>query len=729
MKKLSSLIFFTLLSICLFAVPARPGARFVSQPNGEKIEVYAYGDEAYHYLTDKQGNLLERNAEGYLVSTGVKQTAQNIKSRRAMSTRRHAACAPKATAENFKSKGLVILANFKDLQFTTGGLKDFDDMLNGDNYTYGGATGSVRQYYSDQSSGAFKPEFKIYGPVTLSQNYSYYGQNDRRGDDTHVGAMVKEACELAIQQYDIDLEEFDIDGDGYVDFVDVLYAGYGEADYDDEDCVWPCEWSLKESDAKTVLTYGNKKIDTFSCHQELYGETGDRAGIGTACHEFGHVFGLPDFYDYEHPTLGYWDLMDGGAYNNDGRTPPSFSGYERMFAGWAEPRVLNQSEEVTLSELQGSQEILIITATGQHNLDGVFPEPEDFYILENRQATKWDKYLPGHGMLIWKIQYDVNDWYSNTPNAYDTKDQGVAIMAADGEVDYEVYQGSYYSYGDSGDPFPGTSNSGKGVTEYKKIPGYAITDIKEDNQQITFTLTVSEVPDTPVLEGEQTFVKVTSAPQDWTGTYLIVYEDMSLALDGSLSKLDAPSNTEAVTIRDNTIVADIEIAFNVTATGSGYAMCNQDGQYIGQTDTQRNGLAQSSTPFELNIQMNGQDVDIYDKSSQMHLRYNTDHGQERFRFYKQASYTKQQPIQLYRAVSGTAVDNITSAFGISTENHSIVLTGLEVNAQVTVYNISGQLVYSDTATNSDMTINVDNGVYMVRVVQNGKAETRKTMIR
>ena len=481
MKKSAILGFALLMAVSATAVPAHPGKRTAQQADGTTLEYRVVGDERYHYMVDADGDMLVRNEAGFLEKAGKEPTEEQIRAQRAASKIQPKAAPRRVGEHNLISKGLVILVNYKDTKFKAANTKaEFEDLFNGDNYTYNGATGSVRQYYSDQSNGQFKPTLDVYGPVTLSNNKSYYGGNDSQGYDKRLGEMVAEACKAAYQQYNINLNDYDANGDGYVDFIDIMYAGYGEADSDDADAVWPCEWELSSSDYGNMLTLGGKKIDLFSCHQELdgYGTMkGKRAGIGTPCHEFSHVFGLPDFYDttYKNATLGAWDIMDAGSYNNSSRTPPGFSGYERMFAGWAKPRLLNSAETVTLQELQGSQEVLVVSTSGTHNLDAINPNPKTFYILENRQQKSWDKYLPGHGMLIWKIQYNATKWEQNTVNNAAVSKQGVAIMAADGKVKSTTYQGQVSTEGDDGDPYPGSTKK----TSYEISTTYPITDITE----------------------------------------------------------------------------------------------------------------------------------------------------------------------------------------------------------------------------------------------------------
>ena len=131
------------------------------------------------------------------------------------------------------------MVNFSDKAFTTSH-ETINDMLNGDHFTrhytysysYGGKTysetvdseGSAKQYFHDQSYGQYNPVFDVVGPYTLSQNYAYYGKNKSNGDDSNVGAMIKEACELA-DKGGADFTKYDNDNNGVVDFVYILYAG------------------------------------------------------------------------------------------------------------------------------------------------------------------------------------------------------------------------------------------------------------------------------------------------------------------------------------------------------------------------------------------------------------------------------------------------------------------------------------------------------------------------
>ena len=85
----------------------------------------------------------------------------------------------------------------------------------------------MKEYFEDQSEGQFIPKFEIIGPVDLPNKMVYYGGNDENGADQRAQEMIEEACKRA--NTETDFSKFDNNGDGYVDIVYVIYAGYGEA--------------------------------------------------------------------------------------------------------------------------------------------------------------------------------------------------------------------------------------------------------------------------------------------------------------------------------------------------------------------------------------------------------------------------------------------------------------------------------------------------------------------
>ena len=168
-----------------------------------------------------------------------------------------------------------------------------------------------------------------------------------------------------------------------------------------------------------------------------------------------------------------------------------------------------------------------------------------------------------------------------------------------------------------------------------------------------YTITVEEKATEPEEPSSTPkFVKVTSAPSDWSGTYLIVYETGKVAFDGSRTTMDAVSNTISVTISNGEIAhtSNLEAStFVIAKSGSNYTVKSASGYYVGQTSN-ANGLKSSkTTSYNHTISMTGADVNLV--SGGAYLRYNAASDQKRFRYYKSSSYTGQKSIQLYKLVN------------------------------------------------------------------------------
>lgn len=525
-NKLLLISAFTLFCFQLSAVPALPYPIKITQPDGTQITVILRGDERSHYHTTTDGypvirnekgifNYAEINKNGQLIDTQIKasdiqertaveksflksiqqekETFVNTLQKRVRATAASSRVmqSPAKFPINGTPRSLVILANFSDLAFRINTPHTpqvaFTNLLNEPNYSTNGGTGSAKDYFRDNSMGVFNPQFDVVGPYTLPQPYSFYGANDPNKNDQDINPtqMVIDACTLASQN-GVNFTQYDTDNDGFVDNVFIYYAGYNEAENAPEETVWPHRWEVIPGDNYTgtvaSTTFNGRKVRDYACTSELKGRRGNNmCGIGTFCHEFGHVLGLPDFYptdEHVHHTLSYWDIMDSGPYLNDGRTPPAYSGYERFCVNWLVPMKLNAPTDITLEPLTISNRAFIITQNGNHNLNSENPQPQEFFMLENRQPIGWDRFLRGHGLLITRINYDAVKWNNNAPNN-DPENMGVDIIEADGVANDDTL---------AGDPFPGIST----IREYTPtlhsgtIINKPLTAIEEKSNNIYF---------------------------------------------------------------------------------------------------------------------------------------------------------------------------------------------------------------------------------------------------
>lgn len=524
------------------AVPAFPGPIVFTQPDGSEITVYIRGDERAHCYLSADGYLLvnDNNALYYgkaladgkivrsdilakkaenrsasdlaflagvdmsLVDSSMRKIAEQSKFSVGEMAMRPAAKAASSSASEQghpsygkglfpgthfpafgEQKGLVVLVEYQDVKFTLANAADyFSRLLNEEGFSDYNATGSARDYFIQNSNGQFMPEFDVYGPITLSHNREFYGGNNKNGDDNAPEQMVIEAC----QQLDseVDFTQYDRDGDGLIDNVYVFYAGSGEASGGGANSVWPHSWN--------VVYVGNYMFDgvrlaNYACSNEWYSGPD---GIGTFVHEFSHVMGLPDLYATSYTssfTPGSWCVMDNGSYNNNSRTPPGYGAFERNALGWCKPKVVTGEEgDCELEHIGETNEAYLIPTE----------KANEFFLMENRQKKGWDTYIPGHGMLIWHIDYNEAVWNSNTVNNTSSHQR----------VDLEEADGMRSEENRDGDAFPGTA----GVTSFTDDtnPGMLtwsdsrlympITDIKESNGVVSFHIETRDKPEPLAME-------------------------------------------------------------------------------------------------------------------------------------------------------------------------------------------------------------------------------------
>lgn len=535
MNKRFYLMVVAVLFLCvdsMKAVPAHPGAVKVQQPDGSYVSLRLIGDEWRHFQTTLDGYSVVKDNKGFyvyaekqngqLLPTGlvahdeaerttmeqafladvkkyqapemteqVAQMRQMVQQRQqeVLATRR--AQGRRATDyANFR--GLIILIEFNDKSFSRDDyLEIITDMVNKEGYEgydlnkpkkqkY---TGSVRDYYSDNSGGKFQPQFDVVGPYKV--DFSQYDCNIEKGKCSQI---IRAAIDSADVVGGVNFKDYDGDNDGNVDLVYFIVAGNG-ANYDgnDENLWWPYRsviWPRVKKDGVYLFDYASST--------ELYGYTSDPStvgidGIGTICHEFSHVLGLPDFYDTDYEGSGGlsvdpgdWSVMAGGCYENYSRTPVGYSLFERYSVRFCdEPEVIDAEGSYTLDPLYSSFK--------GYRIDS--PVSNEFFLFENRQknAFKWDAYLPGSGMLVHRVEKPGSSvWTGNRVNANPDHNY------------YEVVWANGKDHAHSAaDVFPGTKkvrtlNAATSPANLKSWSGKAtkwgLTDITMQNGIITFNV-------------------------------------------------------------------------------------------------------------------------------------------------------------------------------------------------------------------------------------------------
>lgn len=432
MKK--TLLTSALLSVVIsaFAVMADPTPFEYTLPDGSKVMAIMHGDEFHSYITTLDGTILQGSKEETLVETTMRKVAQS-------NIRRVGGDFPKKGSP----RSLAILINFKNepMQHSR---EEFENLLNQSGYSVNGSTGSCRDYYIASSDSLFQPYFDVYGPYTVSKTSAQY----TNAEPKYGTSALIEAIRIA-ESEGLDFSKYDMDNDGVVDNIFFYYAGHNQAEGGGTSTIWPHQSTL----SYRGIYVSGKQVASYACTSELRGAGGSTiCNIGTFCHEFGHVLGLPDFYDTEHDnayTIGAWDLMCSGSYNNESRTPPAFTAYERWFMGWITPTQITEAGNYILRPLNTSGEAYLL-ANNPSNMNVKNPNPNEFFLLEYRTASGWDAprgSLPGYGMLVWHIDYNANAWNSNTPN--NSTPLRYHMEEANGR--------------DAGAPYPGTSNVTKWI--------------------------------------------------------------------------------------------------------------------------------------------------------------------------------------------------------------------------------------------------------------------------
>lgn len=398
------------------AVIAYPHPINVTQPDGTVITIQLHGDEYLNWVTC--GNsLVEKGDDGYWHYTSFDaNTGNKVQGARVIATpagdgslvtppaqlvekalmqRKQNTRTAKNASGNSISLGakrfLILLIEFSDKSFTMG-KEDFTGLLNSDNYSYNGAVGSVNKYYKEISFGKFNPIFDVYGPIRVSGTSAEYAADD-------VDAVI-EACNYANEYLGVDFTKYCNRDKSLVDNVFFFFPGHNRAEGGGADTIWP-----------HAVTYGGPflKLDgvgiyQYGCTSEFKGSSGEvMAGIGTFCHEFGHVIGLPDFYDVDYETngsanaLGTLSLMSSGNYNNEGRTPPYFTYEEKLILGWNDALIKLDSGNNSLMKTSMNKSYYIPTSN-----EG------EYFLFESRPNDGWDRYTGTSGLAIYHVDKSNN---------------------------------------------------------------------------------------------------------------------------------------------------------------------------------------------------------------------------------------------------------------------------------------------------------------------------------
>jgi M6 family metalloprotease domain len=524
----------------LFAVPAFPYPIKYTQPDGTEITIQLKGDERVHWaetgdgftllsngkngweyaIADSQGNLKKSGIIAHETSKRttkeslfVKSLSKKLRFSKSQisilksvweaktgeeqligtgsffkGTTPNTPVSTKGVNRVFTPRGtkklLMILIQYPDLHFTYT-KQNFYDLMNTQNYNLEGAHGSVRDYFLEQSYGQFDIQTDVAGIYTAKNNMEYYGTDAADGThDPHADELMLEAVQDA--DADVDFSQYDNDGDGSVDGVYIVYAGYGQASSGIANTIWPHAGGI------TGQTFDGKTVSKYSCSNELNYNGSTKPGtittIGVICHEFGHVCGAPDYYDTDYatngnfPGTGNWDVMCYGVYNGtpSGSQPAHQNPFEKVRNGWITPVTLTGATSLSIPDITSNRSIYIYNTT----------TPGEYFMLENRQQNGFNAACPGHGLLIYKFSQTY--WNTHANNA---APQGYYIVSANCSSSPTTSSdpSTYGTVNSASCPFPGTGS--KASFTDATIPSaqswagantdYPLTNIAENSSVIT----------------------------------------------------------------------------------------------------------------------------------------------------------------------------------------------------------------------------------------------------
>jgi len=478
-----------LISSIAFSMPAKPGIIEFVQPDGSKISIYLKGDERFHWAKTTDGYTILANKTGFyeyailnksgdLELSGVvaKELANRSKSDllflsgikkdlffsesqlklveqiRNIYDQQSKAGGAKAFPTTGTRNLVCILIGFTDKAFTKT-QAEFDNLFNLVGYNTDGATGSVKDFFLESSYNQLTLTVTVAGPYTAANNMAYYGGNDANGYDYAADELVTEAANLA--NPDVNYVNFDNDGNGTVDGVYVIYAGYGEEAGASANAIWAHASSI------STITLDGKTISKYSCSSELRGTSGTGlTRIGVICHEFGHVLGAKDYYDTnynedppadgQYDGTGDWDLQAGGSWNNGAATPAQPNAYTKCYVyNWAIAIALTASASIAMNNSAKNSGSFYRIDTQTAN---------EYFLLENKQKVGFDSYLPGHGLIIYHVDGSYISTYTSTNKININSHQGMFPMSAVATNANGVHLSADNVINVSGCTWPGTSN-------------------------------------------------------------------------------------------------------------------------------------------------------------------------------------------------------------------------------------------------------------------------------
>ena len=504
-----------------WAAPAMRGFFTMCQPDGTQLSVAQFGDEYHHWTETTDGTLVVKKGGAYYVAsiddsgelsatdlfaheapyrdvrerqlTALQSSRKPLfhqQRERVLSRSIDISTKGGYLPHNGSPRVLTILAAFQDCNFTVNDpVVAFDQYLNGETQKDLGnknhyIQSSVQRYFDICSEGQFTPQFDVVGPVILPKKQSYYGHGNDRFSTFCRDAVTKVKDQVA------DWTVYDNDGDGNIEMVCIIFAGYGENQGGGEETIWA------KASRQNIQVDGCPRITFFNCSPELFyplsGTDSEGVakrdyinGTGVFIHEMSHCMGLPDLYQTtnlyaNNQGMEAWDVMDYGLYNNYSFAPLAYTAWEREAMGWIaiEPVTAPQHLSGLLPLDEGGKAYKIVNTAEESG--------NEYIVIESIAKRGLNSYAYGSGLLVYHVAYpsekvNMNDRPNNTIGR-----PRVAVVPACGTLlnadlcgQGKEYSKNQWEDSMAGSVFPGLTNV-TSLTSEMNLPNYLFYDGSDD---------------------------------------------------------------------------------------------------------------------------------------------------------------------------------------------------------------------------------------------------------
>ncbi|GAA5508037.1 hypothetical protein Rcae01_03497 [Novipirellula caenicola] len=606
-----------------FGNSASPFPVEVTQPSGEKIQLYVRGNEKlnwYEYVPEaldvrrdaalspadaKQastpGFTVVRDADGRYVYAQLdansnwapsdtivgidappnvqrrlipppENVQRVIRSRLPEQNIPSRAAAPQGTVKN-----LVVLLRFKDhANRPLPTQAEYDQLFNAQSPVSGIApTGSVKMFYNENSYGKMNLESTVIDWVTLPKTEAYYA-NGQSGLSSRTWEALRDGLKIISASGTVNFADFDNEnggsGDGWIDAITFVHSGYA-AEFggvaggaDKEDRIWSHRWAMSPwSDSASGV-----KVSDYNINPGIWSTSGNAIGrIGVICHELGHFFGLPDLYDYsgKGEGCGSWCLManswgfDGSQYR-----PPHMSAWCKVSLSW------NTAQPISNA---GTYKLKSTATPGAtiYRIDYPGGSSNEYLLIENRQAVgAYESGIPAGaggkgGLAIWHIDDSMpeNDHpgFPGSPG-FPGEHYKVGLIQADGlwELEKGLNRGNANDVFRKGNNDSLTDSTNPNSDSYTGIKLPPITNISDSSPEMSFQYgSENNAPD----GGESTNTLLAGLLRTEVPTSNVVnFSDDGKAATIILDRLQSSSDRDSVDVQHATFVLPLKDASNAS---------------------------------------------------------------------------------------------------------------------------------------------------------------------